>query len=86
MHDEYHLASMQAHWGSSPQNGSAHLINSLGYAAEIHLIHWNSKYESIEKAINCPDGLLVLAVFVEAWIILEIFYTWCAIQMLGKPS
>ena len=36
-------------------------------AAEIHLVHFNSKYSSEEEAQKFPDGLAVLAVMIEVF-------------------
>ena len=34
-------------------------------AAELHLIHYNSKYGTYENALNYNDGLAVLGVFIQ---------------------
>lgn len=36
------------------------------YAAECHLVHYNSKYQSIEAAVGHPDGLAVVGFLFEA--------------------
>ncbi|CAO1316391.1 unnamed protein product [Diamesa serratosioi] len=52
------------HWGESSA-GSEHAINSKAYAAEIHMVHYNSIYGSFEKAVSQADGLTVIAVLIE---------------------
>lgn len=63
--DEFRFAQMHAHWGSNSHNGSEHLVGGLGYAAEIHIVHWNLKYGNIAEALKHGDGLLVLGIFVD---------------------
>lgn len=33
--------------------------------SQIHLVHFNEKYETYEKAVDQPDGLAVMAVLVK---------------------
>lgn len=35
------------------------------YCAEIHMVHWNSKYDNMTHASTMDDGLAVLTVFAE---------------------
>jgi carbonic anhydrase len=39
------------------------IIGGVGYAGEIHLVHMNTKYTTMEDAMKHGDGLAVLAVF-----------------------
>ncbi|XP_054162196.1 carbonic anhydrase 12-like, partial [Oppia nitens] len=55
--DRFHI-----HWGNQDDNGSEHSIDNKFSAAEIHLVHYNEKYESMEKAMTKPNGLLVIGV------------------------
>ena len=32
------------------------------YAAELHMVYLNSKYQSANEAMNSPDGIAVLAI------------------------
>ncbi|KAM6937098.1 uncharacterized protein ca12 [Xenentodon cancila] len=63
----YTAAQLHFHWGSSSQpTGSEHMVNSKQYAAELHVVHYNSdKYPNISKAVDKSDGLAVLGVFIE---------------------
>ncbi|XP_044513856.1 carbonic anhydrase 2-like [Gracilinanus agilis] len=64
--DKYRLAQFHFHWGSKNQpNGSEHTMNGKQFAAELHLVHWNTKYESIKIALTKGDGLAVVGVFLE---------------------
>lgn len=63
--DTYRLGHFHFHWGSSDGLGSEHSVDKKKYAAELHLVHWNTKYENFGKAVQHPDGLAVLGVFLQ---------------------
>lgn len=44
-------------------NGSEHTVGGVGYAGEIHFIHRNLKYATLDGALKQPDGVVALAVF-----------------------
>lgn len=63
---EYVLDQFHCHWGETNEKGSEHTVNGEHFAAELHLVHWNStKYSNIQEAANDPDGLAVLGVFLK---------------------
>ncbi|XP_006880616.1 PREDICTED: carbonic anhydrase 2 [Elephantulus edwardii] len=61
----YRLIQFHFHWGSSDGQGSEHTVDSQKYAAELHLVHWNTKYGEFGKAVQQPDGLAVLGIFLK---------------------
>ncbi|ELW46918.1 Carbonic anhydrase 3 [Tupaia chinensis] len=61
----YRLIQFHFHWGSSDGQGSEHTVDKRKYAAELHLVHWNTKYGDFGKAVQHPDGLAVLGVFLK---------------------
>lgn len=61
----YRLIQFHFHWGSSDGQGSEHTVNKKKYAAELHLVHWNTKYGDFGKAVQQPDGLAVLGIFLK---------------------
>ncbi|XP_024136640.1 carbonic anhydrase 12 [Oryzias melastigma] len=63
----YSAAQLHFHWGSSSRiAGSEHMVNSKQYAAEMHVVHYNSdKYPNISSAVDKSDGLAVLGVLIE---------------------
>ncbi|TRY80969.1 hypothetical protein TCAL_12516, partial [Tigriopus californicus] len=64
--NEYKLIQFHAHWGTTAgAKGSEHTINGRLYDAELHLVHWNTKYELFSKAVQEPDGLAVVGIFLE---------------------
>jgi carbonic anhydrase len=63
----YRLDQFHCHWGDSDQQGSEHTIDGKYYSAEMHFVHYNlEKYHTLNKAARHPDGLVVLAVFLDA--------------------
>ncbi|XP_004643150.1 carbonic anhydrase 2 [Octodon degus] len=61
----YRLVQFHFHWGSSDEQGSEHTVDKVKYAAELHLVHWNTKYKDFGKAAQQPDGLAVLGIFLK---------------------
>uniref|UniRef100_A0A8C2WBE1 Carbonic anhydrase n=1 Tax=Cyclopterus lumpus TaxID=8103 RepID=A0A8C2WBE1_CYCLU len=63
----YTAAQLHLHWGSSSRlTGSEHTVNSKQYAAEMHVVHFNSdKYPTMSIAVDKSDGLAVLGVLIE---------------------
>lgn len=65
--DEYKLLQIHAHWGGEnwhDEKGSEHTIDGQAYEAELHLVHYNTKYGEAGKALDKPDGLAVLGVMI----------------------
>ncbi|XP_042266899.1 carbonic anhydrase 12 isoform X2 [Thunnus albacares] len=63
----YTAAQLHFHWGSfNRPAGSEHMVNSKQYAAEMHVVHFNSdKYPNMSMAVDKSDGLAVLGVLIE---------------------
>ncbi|XP_042295467.1 carbonic anhydrase 14 isoform X2 [Sceloporus undulatus] len=63
----YSSVQMHLHWGSKGQvGGSEHQVDGHAFAAELHVVHYNSeKYPNVSVAIHQPDGLAVLGIFLE---------------------
>nr|CAD7444219.1 unnamed protein product [Timema bartmani] len=59
----YQLDSFHFHWGSKNNQGSEHVLNGIQYPAEMHIIHRNTRYSSIQEAQHFSHGLTVLAFF-----------------------
>nr|CAD7444572.1 unnamed protein product [Timema bartmani] len=58
----YKLAQIHFHWGKSNIRGSEHVIVPFESALEAHLVHYNSKYESLEHALGKLDGVAIVAI------------------------
>lgn len=63
--DTYQLEQFHCHWGTEDNVGSEHTVDGEAFAAEIHFVHWNTKYGSLSEALKHGDGLAVLGVFVK---------------------
>lgn len=57
--DVFVLKNFHLHWPSE------HTLDGRHFAAEIHLVHYNKKYGSLESAKRELDGLAVLGFFFE---------------------
>jgi len=57
------------HWGKLDLPGSEHTVNGKQYFGELHIVHWNLKYDSFETAIHQTDGLAVMGFFIEVFVI-----------------
>ncbi|XP_068278219.1 carbonic anhydrase 9 [Nyctibius grandis] len=62
---QYRAVQLHLHWGSPSGPGSEHTVNRHRFAAEIHVVHYNTKYDSFQEAMVHPDGLAVLGAFLE---------------------
>ncbi|XP_052216880.1 carbonic anhydrase 2-like isoform X2 [Dreissena polymorpha] len=63
---EFKLAQFHLHWGADDTRGSEHTIDGKQFAAELHLVHWNTKYDSFAEAANMSDGLAVLGIMIQS--------------------
>ncbi|CAO2579949.1 Carbonic anhydrase 3 [Lemmus lemmus] len=61
----YRLRQFHLHWGSSDDHGSEHTVDGVKYAAELHLVHWNPKYNTFGEALKQPDGIAVVGIFLK---------------------
>ena len=63
--DVYQLAQFHAHWGGENARGSEHTVDGKSFSAELHLVHYNTKYGDLGNAVDKPDGLAVLGMFIK---------------------
>ncbi|XP_016048368.1 carbonic anhydrase 12 isoform X2 [Erinaceus europaeus] len=64
----YSAVQLHLHWGSpsDPRGGSEHTVSGKHFAAELHIVYYNSElYPNASVAIDKPEGLAVLAVLIE---------------------
>jgi carbonic anhydrase len=62
---EYKAAQLHLHWGASSGKGSEHRIDGKQYPAEVHIVHYSTKYKTFSEAAAQPNGLAVLGFFYE---------------------
>ncbi|XP_015513749.1 putative carbonic anhydrase 3 [Neodiprion lecontei] len=60
---DYELEGLHFHWGMKNNRGSEHILNGIRFPMEMHIIHRNMKYPTVDEAYAHEDGLTVLAVF-----------------------
>lgn len=66
LENQYRLCQFHFHWGENNNWGSEHSIDRRLYAAELHIVHWNSdKYSLFEEAVMEENGLAVIGVFLK---------------------
>ena len=41
-------------------------MDGKAFSAELHLVHYNTKYGDLGTAVDKPDGLAVLGMFIKA--------------------
>lgn len=52
----------------SLRGGKTYIVTgspSYSYAAEVHIVHFRTKYGTVAEAAEHPDGIAVLGMFVE---------------------
>ncbi|XP_045396720.1 carbonic anhydrase 12 [Lemur catta] len=63
----YTATQLHLHWGDqNDPHGSEHTVSGKHFAAELHIVHYNSDlYPNASAASNKSEGLAVLAVLIE---------------------
>ncbi|CAO2634502.1 Carbonic anhydrase 12 [Lemmus lemmus] len=63
----YRAEQLHLHWGNrNDPRGSEHTVSGKHFAAELHIVHYNSDlYPDFSAASDKPEGLAVLAVLIE---------------------
>jgi carbonic anhydrase len=62
---EYELYQYHFHWGDDDNTGSENQMNGKSYPMEMHMVTWNTKYDSFSTAASQSDGLAVMGFFFE---------------------
>ncbi|KAI5936827.1 Carbonic anhydrase 12 [Manis javanica] len=67
LQSRYSATQLHLHWGDqSDPHGSEHTVGGKHFAAELHIVHYNSDlYPNASAASNKSEGLAVLAVLIE---------------------
>uniref|UniRef100_A0A673U461 Carbonic anhydrase n=1 Tax=Suricata suricatta TaxID=37032 RepID=A0A673U461_SURSU len=67
LRSRYSAAQLHLHWGNqNDPHGSEHTVGGKHFAAELHIVHYNSDlYPNASAASNKSEGLAVLAVLIE---------------------
>lgn len=59
----YDVDHLHFHWGARNDRGSEHVLNSIRFPMEMHIVHRKRDYGSYAEALNHEDGVAVVAVF-----------------------
>lgn len=59
--DEFRFMNVQFRWGPHDLRGAEHSINNIWNSMEAQVMHWNTRYGSIEKCYDKPDGIAILS-------------------------
>ncbi|CAH0395453.1 unnamed protein product [Bemisia tabaci] len=62
----YRFAQCHFHWGNQSDVGSEHTVDGHPYSMEVHCVHHNTKYDSVDAALGQADGICVVAFFLKA--------------------
>lgn len=62
----YVFEQLHFHWSDCDESGCEHTLEGMKYSMEAHAVHYNSKYKDFTEAKNKPDGLAVVAFFIQA--------------------
>ncbi|XP_054307555.1 carbonic anhydrase 12 isoform X1 [Pongo pygmaeus] len=67
LQSRYSATQLHLHWGNpNDPHGSEHTVSGQHFAAELHIVHYNSDlYPDVSTASNKSEGLAVLAVLIE---------------------
>jgi len=64
--DTYAAFQFHFHWGKDDTTGSEHTVDGMSYAAELHIVHYNTKYDfGSAEFLSKGDGLLVVGTFIK---------------------
>ncbi|XP_065360180.1 uncharacterized protein CAH6 [Calliphora vicina] len=62
LRNKYEAEAVHFHWGSAGSKGSEHVIDNRRFDVEMHIVHRNVRYSTVEEAARNRDGLAVLGV------------------------
>ncbi|XP_054008200.1 carbonic anhydrase 2-like [Hylaeus anthracinus] len=59
--DEFQFMNLQFRWGAENSLGAEHSVNGIWYSMEAQIMHWNTRYGSVERCFDKPDGIAILS-------------------------
>ncbi|KAH3754256.1 carbonic anhydrase-like [Dreissena polymorpha] len=65
LRDTYVAEQFHFHWGATDERGSEHSLNGKHFPMEMHIVHYNKRYENFSISVDKSDGLAVLGFFFE---------------------
>jgi len=61
----FQLEEVQFHWGKNDGEGSEHSQAGINYPGEMHVVTWDRKYGSYERAKRIPGGIIIAVFFLQ---------------------
>ncbi|XP_051157741.1 carbonic anhydrase 1-like [Leptopilina boulardi] len=61
LNDYYEFLYLQFRWGENNSYGAEHSIDNTWYSMEAQAIHWNPRYETLEKCYENSDGIAIIS-------------------------
>ena len=78
------VGQMHLHWAKNGQafgnGGSEHLLNSMRFWGELHVVCLNDKY--VDGHLDQPDGLAVLGFFVDVRLLYKGIHIYIIVNLL----
>merc|ERR1712038_2191742 len=67
LNGSYTLNQFRLHWGSKHGQGSEHTVNGFSFDAELHFVHYSSKFGNISAAVASgdSDALAVVGILIQ---------------------
>nr|XP_031837916.1 carbonic anhydrase 1-like [Nomia melanderi] len=63
--EEFQFKNVQFRWGAENSFGAEHSIDGIWYSMEAQVIHWNTRYGSMERCLDRPDGIAILSYLIQ---------------------
>ncbi|XP_043260012.1 carbonic anhydrase 2-like [Colletes gigas] len=63
--DEFQFMNVRFRWGAENSLGAEHSIDGIWYSMEAQIMHWNTRYGSMERCFDKPDGIVILSYFLQ---------------------
>lgn len=63
----YKLEQFHYHWGCEDKWGSEHHVDGQSYAGEMHMVFLKETYDSVAQALDDPEGLCVIGIFLQVY-------------------
>lgn len=64
--EKFIFEQLHFHWADTDETGCEHTLEGMKYSMEAHAVHYNAKYPNFDAAKSEPDGLAVVAFFIQA--------------------
>nr|XP_033330588.1 carbonic anhydrase 7-like [Megalopta genalis] len=63
--DEFQFANVQFRWGPENSFGAEHSVDGIWYSMEAQVMHWNTRYGTMDRCFDKPDGIAILSYLIQ---------------------